>query len=482
MSGENGYTNVSARIASTVEIFVNGVSEGFLDSTTVNGTTVGSVTLDTTASTMRTCTFECIDPYGILTPSDSGGGLLTPDGVEVKITVGFMVNDQYVGFPQGVFTVTECDSTTGTGLNDDPGGILTVSGEDRSGRIGRNPFSDLFTIPAGSTVTQAITAVLAKSAPWCTDYSIEASYMTLAAQTLTAGTSPWSAIQQFATAVGMVAYFDAHGKLIVRTAPTTTSSPVELAIIDGPQQIATDVTHSTTAVPGYNGVIVTSSTPNSNPVTGVAWDMDPTSPTYALGPYGYVPAPPVTVSTVSTVSQANAVAAVLLPQVLGLTRQVTIDMIPAPFLDAYDLVFVTNAATNVNGTYILKGSQIYLDYSDVENITVLPVGTRISALVDLKSIPSVAEFAPTTPLASGGGQYTYYKYGPYTYGYSSSSGSTSFASRLARYGPTALFRFGRGEREFRRLIFDGAGRWVPSLGSSGGSDAADSVDAIVREL
>lgn|GEM_PF-3187483 len=493
MTASQGFTNKSVRIINRIDVLEGGNYLGTLD-TYITGagtgagggnSTGGSITLDTTATNMRSCTFTCLDPNGVLAATDAGGGLFAPTGVEVKISVGFMVDGNAYLWPQGVFGVTECDTVTGTGTNSAPGPVLTITGYDRSSRVAANELPDTVTIAAGSTITQAIYDIINLAAPWITNPNIEASTMTIAAQTFLAGSSPWTAITTMAAAVGMVAYFDANGTLIVRTAPTTANSPVELAIQDGQTQIATDLTHAVTNQPGYNGVIVTSTTASSAPVTGVAWDMDPSSPTYALGPYGFRPTT-VQVSTATTPAQCNAVAAALLPQILGLTRQITLNSIPVPFLDAYDLIYVNNANTAINGTYVLQQATIPMDFSTTESMTLVPVGSQISALVNLNNVPSVAAFAPTTPLSTGSGAYTAGIYTAYSASGASSTSLGGGALGLAAFGLLGgfggagllqlLWPNGFGRRFTRRILLDGGGNWT----SNAASDAASEVEGFTR--
>ena len=143
--------------------------------------------------------------------------------------------------------------------------------------------------------------------------------------------------------------------------------------------------------------------------------MNPASPTYANGAYGYRPAPPIQTSAVTDAGTASQMAASLLPQVLGLTVTVAMDVLPIPFLDAYDLVYVNNAQTEVTGTFILQRATLGLDYTVLDNITVVPLGTPITDLV-YASTASIAALANATPLSSGGGAFNFSPYSYSAYG------------------------------------------------------------------
>jgi hypothetical protein len=453
----------SVTVITQVTILQKGVAVGFLTDIMPGG----SITLDITAENIRTCTFQCIDPANLLIPIGFVEGILTPDGVEVLIEKGFLIDGQSYLWPQGVFWVTECDVATGAGGNVDPGPVITVDGTDRSLRISEALFNDVFNTTPGATATQAILEILASQAPWVTT-NIEPTDFVIAQQTYAPGTDPMQSIQSIALAAGMVAYFDASGIFVVRTNPSAGGAAASVAIADGPSNFANSVTAVTSNSPGYNGVIVVGTNPtNNDPVVGVAYDMDPASQTYAPT-YGYVPAPPVQASAVTTIGQATLMAQAMLPQVLGLTRTVAMDVLPLPSLDAYSLVYVSNADTAVQGTFLLQLGTISMDYSVLDNITVIPIGSPLDQLLYNKG-PSDAAYVGTANLAAGGAAFSYgangYVWTPYG---SSSSTSGSFGGI---FGAEGIVRPGLDVA--RRVLFDGPRLfrdfpgfgWLSSLGS-----------------
>jgi hypothetical protein len=456
----------SCTVICKVDVLVNDVTIGSID----NILPGGSVTLDITSENMATCTFQCVDPTGLLIPTSGGAGLLQPAGVEVKIWKGFLVDGEPIWYPQGVFGVGECDVVTGAGGNDDPGPILTVDGTDRSLRISNALFNDVFTSAVGATVPEVIIAILEQQAPGVI-YNIAPTTFTCAQQIYAPGTDPWACIQSIAMAAGMVAYFDPNGILVVAPSPSNGGSAVVCAIQDGPGNVANDITAVYSNNPGYNGVIVTGTNPtNDTALFGSAYDMDPTSPTYAPGPYGFVPAPPVQIATVTDNAQCTAIAQALLPQVLGLTRTVAMDTLPLPFLNAYDVAYLNSGPAAVQGSFILQLATISMDYSVLDNFTFIPVGSPISDLV-ANSGPSDAQFAQTSNLAAGGARYAFvntgYKYSPFGSTYSTSSGG-----RLA-----GLEGFRLLAEPLRRILWDGSRifRDFPNF-HFGGSDWLEDAD------
>ena len=378
----------------------------------------GTVTIDTTSEVSRTCQFQCLDPAGLLTPVWPDGGLLDPLGVEVKIYAGYDVDNVPALYPQGVFWLQETDVATGTGSTTAPGPVLTVTGSDRAARISANAFLDVYSIPAGTSVAQAIMDILSAQAPWIGNaYSITPSTSVVAAQTFQPGDDPWAAIQAVAATAGQLAYFDAEGILQVINDPSSNPKQPAATMVDGLGNPCVSVTRTTSRTPGYNGVIIIgqSATNSTAVISGSAFDEDPNSPTYYLGPYGQVPAPPVQVSTVTTDADAAAMAKSLLPQVLGLTRQIVVDVVPLFWLDTFDLFRVQNRTTQTDSVVILEQATIPLDYSQLESLTGVPLGTNISQFDGLSNQPSVGAYAPVSngsfAFNPTTGTYTWQSYG-----------------------------------------------------------------------
>lgn len=462
----------STTVISRATVLVEGTPVGILEDLVPGGT----VTLDTTAANVRTCAFSCLDPTGALVPGDDGSGLLQPDGVEVALEAGFLINGNPVLWPQGVFGIKETDAETGAGGTLAPGPVLPITGVDRSRRISKALLDDTFTIAQGTNVQEAILLWLAKAAPWVVNPNIEPTAATVAQQVYQPGQDPWQAIVAIAAAAGMVAYFDASGVLVVRTNPATAGAPVALWVQEGPNNIANAITAATSNSPGYNGVIVVGTSASGTNVIGSAYDLDPSSLTYSLGPYGKRPSPPVQVSTVLTVAQATAMAQALLPQVLGLSRSVAMSVLPVPFLDAYDVLYIASSAVKVKGTYLVQQATIPLDYSTLESLTGVPVGAPIDQLAALQG-PSAALYASTSPIYAGGGAFTASQTG-YSWG---ALGATAInAGQLGAFGAGGLTPLGGGGGGVGWGVLWGGHRLWSTNGTrwtSGDSDVAGEGDS-----
>ena len=427
----------------------------------------GTVTIDATAENLRTCSFSCLDPTGVLTPLDDGTGQLQVDGVEIEIFCGYDVAGTITLFPQGIFRLGECDTVSGSG-DTAPGPVLNITGTDRSIRITDNLFDDAFAIAAGTTVTQAILDILQVQASWCKQVSIEggASGAVIAAQAYQPGDDPWQAIQEVAASAGFLAYFDTAGVLRVIRDPSKDPKKPAALFIDGANNTVTSITRVESNSPGYNGVIVTGQSLSASAalISGSAYDANPQSRTYFLGPYGKVPAPPVQVSTVTSNTQAAAMAKALLPQVLGLTLQVVVDTVPCYWLDAYDLFYAANVATQTKETLILEQATIPMDYSQLESLTGVPLGTPIGQFDGLSDAPSVAAYAPTS---TGGFVYNPAT-GTYTYGSSGGFGGAGFGGAGFGLGAGVFSIFNAAQ-----ILRDGNGLFHVATNKEG-------IDTIVR--
>ena len=455
----------SFRVACAVAVLnPNGTVKGYLTQIMAGGT----VTLDATAENLRTCQFSCLDPDGTLTPLNDGTGTLQVDGVEIKIYIGYVVDGNVTMYPQGIFKLGEVDVVAGSG-DTAPGPVLNITATDRSIRISANLFADAFAIAAGSGIEQSIRDILEVQAPWCTHISVEGTAHVIAAQAYQPGDDPWQAIQEIAASAGMLAFFDTEGILRVIDDPSKHPKKPAAVFIDGASNTVTSVTRVESNSPGYNGVIVTGQSLSASAavISGSAFDSNPKSRTYFLGDYGKVPAPPVQVSTATTNAQCDAMAKALLPQVLGLTRQVAVDTVPCFWLDAYDLFYAADYATQTKETLILEQATVPMDSSQLESLTGVPLGSPIGQFDGLADSPSVAAYAPTSTGS--------FNYNPTTGTYSFGGGG------FGGFGGFGLFGvpnnggglFGPG-RVIKRILRDGNGNFNVTRDAEG-------IETVVRD-
>lgn len=333
--------------------------------------TAGSVTIDQTADTRRSCSVTVVDPTGALTPLSSTSPLAPFGSVlklyrGVKYTTGPLAGSAET-VPLGVFRISQATTAhTGVGIP-----AVQISAFDLSRTIARDAFTQPYTISSGTNCVQAIQTLINRTVPNVT-YDVFTSTVTTAADaTYDSTTTPWSVIQTLAQAAACEVFFTATGG--VRIAPAVDvdhlPSPV-FSFVTGPDCTVTELDVAFTDQPGYNGVIVIGQSAGSStpPVRSVAWDTNPNSATYYLGPYGQVPQV-VTNSNVTTQSDADAAAASALNLVLGFLSQLSVTSLVNPALDVDDVVAVQDPVSGVNSSYAIQALTIPLDSGSTMSVT-----------------------------------------------------------------------------------------------------------------
>ena len=139
-----------------------------------------------------------------------------------------------------------------------------------------------------------------------------------------------------AASVGALARFDREGDFTLRPRVVEPAAPV-WDIDAGAEGVFIDADEALDRTGTYSGIVVRGQTAAGVPIEGSARDTDPTSPTYHLGPFGLVELVYDSAS-VQTQAAADALAAQLLAEHLGLARSLTIETVPNPALELGDTV------------------------------------------------------------------------------------------------------------------------------------------------
>lgn len=147
-----------------------------------------------------------------------------------------------------------------------------------------------------------------------------------------------NAAEDLATSLGCEGFFDVTGQPTLRPVTLATAATA-WTVQAGPGGAVFGGQRSTTDERTYSAVVVSPTrTDGTAPFPPqVVEDNDPTSPTYAHGPFGQVPrfyGSPV----VTNASQALVVATALLAKVTGIARTLTLDSVVNPALDAGDVI------------------------------------------------------------------------------------------------------------------------------------------------
>jgi len=297
----------------------------------------GSVSIDARRAILRTCTLTIApDPDDL----EAVWADIAVPGAEIKIWRGIhLISGVTELVPLGVFVFDEPDRASNE--------TISVTGSDRATRIVRARLLDPYVIPAGTALEDAIADLLVDRWSACPT-SMPVTGVSLGAQAvIEAGPSsdPWRDAVAIAEAYGYVPYFDGEGTATMRQIPDpTTTQPVatydrtvDRVIVSEQQRISFSKTYSGVVARGEGSAVAV-------PVQGVAWDEDPQSPTYYLGPFGQVPyfySSPL----LTTQAEADLAAASLLPRVVGRSKRVVWSWICNPAHDATDVVAFTTGGT-----------------------------------------------------------------------------------------------------------------------------------------
>lgn len=244
---------------------------------------------------------------------------------------------------------------TGSGGSSTGGGLsLVVSGIDLSYAISRNTWTEIFYAPSNTNYATAMLEIAQNRLPGITS---DVASTEVTAERLLFGTSQgadaWQDIQDMGTAIGSRAYFDPVGTFKVKPVADPALTPSVWTVSDAANPVMVSYTRSISDSTTYNYVVVSGeSTSNTVPVSAVAFDADPSSPTYYLGPYNIVTTTFIS-AMITTVAQAQQAADALLLVVKGASETVQITMVPNPALEPGDVITVTRT---YNGQQIIQGT------------------------------------------------------------------------------------------------------------------------------
>lgn len=149
----------------------------------------------------------------------------------------------------------------------------------------------------------------------------------------------WPTIRDLGESIGCDVMFDAAGRLNIRPFPAITN-PAVWSIDAGETGVLISGSRVLSRERTYNAVVAYGETVDgAPPIIGIAYDNDPTSPTYWDGPYGKKPRFFFS-SFFTTSAQCLRAAQSYLDKARALNRQVTIECAPNPALAGGDVITV----------------------------------------------------------------------------------------------------------------------------------------------
>jgi hypothetical protein len=308
---------------------------------------------------------------------------------ELSITADAHV-DELVPIGVGMIdsvTVHATAGTTGSGSTSDPAGSTAVVGHgggqagggvsikvhavDLSGQIKRNVWQMPYTVPSGLLYTDAIKAMVLNRLPDQTDFHLYSTTRTtpLLVYGLQQGGDPWQDILELAQAIGFEAFFDAAGVFVCRPVPDPRIGTPVWQFDEVVKPMVSEAERQLSSEQTFNDIVVVGqSTSTTNPFSAEAFDDNPASPTYILGPYGRV-TQRLTFSLITSQDQAQDTANAALFNSLGAADTVTLTVPPMPALEPGDVIKIVCSDINANGTYMINSMTTPLSPKDPMQLT-----------------------------------------------------------------------------------------------------------------
>ncbi|OKI19307.1 DUF5047 domain-containing protein [Streptomyces sp. CB03911] len=244
----------------------------------------GSVSVDRGSKVRRSLTVTLADPAYL--PWDATDPLAVY-GQQLAVSRGIKFPDGTVELvPLGLFRVDEPQGDVDMGP-------VTVTGKTSEAIIQ----DDRFVVPVSTagyvSTVAAITDLLHQTIPGAVIVNATAGTRDPAVAVVVwdAQADRWDAVQQLAASMHAEIYVDVLDRFVIADVPDLSTAVPVWDIADGPTGNLISASRAMSRAGVYNGVIVSgeNTASGSAPVSGSAYDTDPTSPTRWGGPYGHVP-------------------------------------------------------------------------------------------------------------------------------------------------------------------------------------------------
>jgi hypothetical protein len=281
-----------------------------------------------------------------------------------------IIDDSGTGTSSGGGTSTGSASIRQTGH---PGGMtIDIDAYDKSRTVSRDKFTAPYTIAEGTNVITAIQDILARTFPDLSYDAMGTNVTVSPTQVFDAGEDPWAVAQGLALSLGADLYFNIHGDVTIEPAVDIRSlTAADYDYVEGENCTMLSLEKIFSDEPGYNGVVVIGESPGDDlpPVTATAWDDNPNSLTYHLGPYGEVPMF-VQDQVVKTTDEAQAMANAVLSSVLGFVNQLNIDATTNPAFECGDIVRIVRARSKIEDYFVVDAFTVPFSSLDSQTVNV----------------------------------------------------------------------------------------------------------------
>jgi len=306
----------------------------------------GSVTIDRTSDTRRTCDLTLLDMDG------TGKVLVDPiAGAELEVYRGIILDS--TGQPEWIQLgkFTSQDMSVG---RDGAAVTLRLSMTDRSDRIRQNPLRTIYQVASGTNQMAALSAFYTNRASGFTPVSsLMVTTKTSPDTFYSESDDPWQIIQDMATAASGEVYHDPQG--VLQCWPIAEPDTVPPAYnFSRDAVLITPITRNVSRRDVYNGVIVRGEAPwLIFPISGEVWDDNPASPTWRGGPFGEKPKI-IGSAVASTNAECATIAASEFAKIKGVSEKIDFGMMTDPRLDVIDVIQIIDTDLGVSGRYSIE--------------------------------------------------------------------------------------------------------------------------------
>ena len=240
-------TRLSGNRIARCEVWRAGVSQGLTLSLSD-----GSVRLDERSNVRRALSVSSGD--STLMPSPVSDRALWPTDTDLQVFAGlaYPQGDSEM-VPVGVFRLS---SVTRSSLRSHE---ISIEGGDYASVLAAHGFERPWNLPAGSSVTAHIRAMVLETLPWVEVVDLTGSKRAAPAGSGAFESDRWGAIRFLADSIAADVGFDAYGRFVVKPMPTLKSEPDIVVDYGLPRSIMTDVGVSVSADRVYNSVTASSS-------------------------------------------------------------------------------------------------------------------------------------------------------------------------------------------------------------------------------
>lgn len=350
---------------------------------TLPNVVTGKVDADETRAIRRTCTINCVSEGRSLddfVPVAKGDLLHPASGNELRIYRGIQFDDGTQEMcPLGVFRMTTPK------VEDKNGEInITLNGQDRSSWVDRIFWQKVYQISAGTDLATALQAAINNRVGGL-NYNMtpttDVTGIVTWGKNIAANNNPWKDFTKLATAFGYSLFFGLSGEVVMVPSIDPTNAPVVAQFVEGAGCVMLTASSSLDETKERNACIVLAKGKGKGtvPAQAIAYDNDPSSPTYWFGDWGQSPYvyethefPVPGQSHGDAVAKAQAVANYQYQLVRRAFESVSVTTLPYAALDIGDCVNIVRSAIGIGGEYTISTLNIPLEVTSPMILTMRP--------------------------------------------------------------------------------------------------------------